>query len=95
MTPAGAEAGLGTTVGTVQATLGEHKVIALVIQRQQQVKLRVFQGEVFVRVQLHAGGAEVAQPLLKCSAGLDGGHIAGHGRGGVTFCTAGQEAASL
>ncbi len=92
MPDTGSQVGLGPAVGPVQAALREYQVIALVIQRHQQVELRVLQGKIFVRVQLHAGSTEVAQPLLKGPAGLSGGHTPGHGGGRVTFCAASQEA---
>lgn len=91
----GTEVKLGTLIGAVQAALGEEQVVALVIQRSQQVKLRVFQREVLIRVQLHTGGAEAAQPLLQLTTGCAGRHPARHGSGGLAVRVVCQETACL
>ncbi|SSH79780.1 Uncharacterised protein [Klebsiella pneumoniae] len=95
VTQAGTKVRLGPPVGPVQAALREYQVITLVIQGHQQVELRVFQGKVLIRIQLHAGGTEVAQPLLKAPPGLAGDRAAGHGCCGITFCATSQEAPGL
>ena len=83
----GTEVKLGTLIGAVRA--------ALVIQRSQQVKLRIFQREVLIRAQLHTGGAEAAQPLLQLTTGCAGRHPARHGSGGLAVRVVCQETARL
>lgn len=91
--PAGAEVHLGAVVGAVQAALGEEQVAVPVVQGHEHVQLRVFQGKTIVHVELQAGGAEAAQPLLHFVTGRAGGHAARHRGGGVAVRAGGEEAA--
>lgn len=60
VTQSGPKVGLGPAVGAVQTALSKRRIVVPVIQRHQQIKLRIFQREFFIHVQLHVGSAELA-----------------------------------
>ncbi|MNI58380.1 hypothetical protein D3C73_1134900 [compost metagenome] len=86
---------LGALVGTVQAALGEGDALFPVIQRKQQVKLRIPQREIFIRVQLYTGRTCPAEPLLNLCPCRPGCHPAGQRHRRVAVRVAGQETAGL
>lgn len=84
-THAHTQVGLVAVIGAVDAALGEEQVFFCVVYRQQQVERRAGQGELVIDVDLHAGGAEAAQPFLGLGADFAGRHATGHGRGCVAL----------
>ncbi|MNT26994.1 hypothetical protein D3C72_1626000 [compost metagenome] len=75
---------LGPFIGAVYAPLGKYQLILLLMQRNQQVKLRIIERKMLVRIQLHPGSTELVQPLLDFPPDRTGSHSACQRRGGLT-----------
>ena len=83
---------LVAVIRTMETSLGKHHPIPPIVKWNQQVKLRIFQRQFFVSLQLHAGGSEAVQELLHLTTGRGGCHAVAQGNGRIRIRVVSQKA---